>query len=100
MTQLAKYREQLLNEFENKAESWTYADFERRMQELRKDSSYQDAKGIINEAHKLGKWPNTVKRYLLTNFKVHGNVSGELDSTFRSVCNSLTQSERNEWGVG
>lgn len=96
---IAQYKEKLLNEFEGRPDEWSFGDFERRLGELRKGTSYHDAKGIINDAHSAGKWPNTVKRYLLTNYRVHGNVSSEFNSTFSQICSSLTDSEKQYWGI-
>lgn len=96
---MAQYKEKLLDEFETRSDEWTFADFERRLGEVRKGTSYHDAKGIINDAHSAGKWLNTVKRYLLTNYRAHGNVSSEFSDTFRQICSSMTDSEKEEWGV-
>lgn len=91
---IAKYKENLLNEFESRIDNWTYGDFERRLGEMKKRTSYHDAKNIINEAHKIGIWPKTVKRYLMTNFKIHGNVSSEFNNTFNEVVQVMTKGEK------
>lgn len=98
---IAKYKQKLLDEFESRADNWSFGDFEARMLELKpgNNNSYHDAKSIINEAHKLGKWPNTVKRYLCTNFKAFGNVSGEFNTTFSQVLNSMTDLEKEQFGI-
>lgn len=96
---MAQYKEKLLDEFEARDDEWTFADFERRLGEVKKGANYQDAKGIINSAHVAGKWPKTVKRYLLTNYRAHGNVSCEFDNTFLQVCSSMTESEKEAWGI-
>tara|TARA_R110001583_G_scaffold167308_1_gene320076 strand:+ start:863 stop:1183 length:321 start_codon:yes stop_codon:yes gene_type:complete len=96
---MAQYKEKLLNEFEVKNDSWTYATFERRLGEVRKGTTYHDAKGIINDAHKAGSWPKTVKRYLLTNFEVHGNVSSEFNSTFSDVVENMSETEKKSLGL-
>lgn len=96
---MAQYKEKLLNEFEASNDEWTFGDFERRLGEIRKGASYHDAKGIINDAHKAGGWPKTVKRYLLTNFKVHGNVSSEFNSTFSDIVSVMPQAEKNIWNI-
>ncbi|WP_217906918.1 hypothetical protein [Photobacterium damselae] len=62
---LAQYKQRLLDEFEQRTDNWSFGQFESRLGELKKGTSYYDAKGIIIDAAKLGKWPNTVKRYLL-----------------------------------
>ncbi|MBQ4853049.1 hypothetical protein J8L97_23270 [Pseudoalteromonas sp. MMG012] len=99
MPKIAQYKEKLLNEFETKSDDWTYGHFERRLGELRSGTSYHDAKGIIIDAHKAGKWPETVKRYLLTNYRTHGNVSGEFNSVFSDVCSALSPAEKSTWGI-
>lgn len=90
---LAKYKIQLLDEFENKNQPWSYADFERRMTELRKGTTYHDAKGIITDAHKEGKWPKTVKQYIISNRKSMGNW---IDIA-NNIMKSLPEDERKEW---
>lgn len=97
MPGLALYKIKLLNEFEAREDAWTFGDFERRLTQLRPAAHYQDAKGIINAAHREGRWPETVKRYLLSNFKVFGNVSSEFNQTFEQVLDNLTQAERDAW---
>ena len=96
---MAQYKEKLLNEFEARSDEWTYGDFERRLGEVRKGASYHDAKGIINDAHKSGRWPNTVKRYLITNFKVHGNVSSEFNDTFNQIISLMSDTEKKSLGL-
>ena len=54
MARLAQYKEKLLNEFEQKTDNWTFGSFEQRLKEIRKNTSYHDAKGIISTAHDLG----------------------------------------------
>ncbi len=64
MTKMAKYKIKLLDKFENKQEDWNFGDLERDLIESRKNTSYHDAKSIIIEAHKSGKYKNTVKQYI------------------------------------
>ena len=96
---IVEYEKKLLNEFEARSDEWNFADFEHRLSEVQKDASYHDAKSIINHAHSIGKWPNTVQRYLLTTYKVHGNVSFEFSSAFSEVWSCMTDSERKAWGL-
>jgi len=96
---MAQYKERLLNEFEARTDEWSFGDFERRLGEVRKGTSYHDAKGIINDAHEAGKWPNTVKRYLLTNYRAHGNVSSEFNETFRQIYLGMSDDEKKDWGI-
>ena len=95
---LAKYKQTLLNEFEQRTDNWSFGQFENRLRELRKGISYHDAKGIIIEAAKLGQWPNTVKRYLCTNYAAFGNVSSELNSTFSPIYMAMSNDEKKAWG--
>lgn len=96
---IAQYKEKLLDEFELRTDDWSFATFERRLAEVRKGANYHDAKGIINDAHKIGRWPNTVKRYLMTNYKAHGNVSSEFNETFNQIYSTMTATEKASWGV-
>jgi len=95
----AQYKEKLLDEFEARTDEWSFGNFESRLGEVRKGTSYHDAKGIINEAHKISRWPNTVKRYLITNYKAHGNVSSEFNETFHQILSSMSDSEKESWGI-
>lgn len=99
MPGMALYKIKLLNEFEGRFDAWGFSDFEKRLKELRSTSSYQDAKSIINLAHREEKWPNTVKQYLVTNFKAHGNVSSEFSDTFRQVIASMSDAEKKSLGI-
>ncbi|WP_050933439.1 hypothetical protein [Vibrio harveyi] len=95
---LAQYKQRLLDEFEQRTDEWSFGQFESRLRELRQGTSYHDAKGIIIDAAKLGKWPNTVKRYLCTNYAALGNVSSELNSTFSPIFAAMSDSEKKTWG--
>lgn len=99
MPHMALYKLKLLDEFEDRRDPWSFGHFENRLMELWRGATRHDAKGIINAAHKEGRWPRTVKRYLLTNYKAFGNVSGELDQTFGEVLASMTAQEKAEWGL-
>lgn len=99
MANIAQYKEKLLNEFETRDDEWSFGTFEKRLGEIRKGTSYHDAKGIIIDAHNSGRWPNTVKRYLLTNYKAFGNVSSELNRVFNEIYNLMTPEEKKSWGI-
>lgn len=90
---LAKYKEQLLNEFEARNDDWNFYDFEKRMKELKKGTYYQDAKMIILDAHKKGSWPKTVKRYLTSNAAIMGNWM----DIANEIMESLSKEEQEEW---
>lgn len=99
MTHMALYKLKLLDEFEDRTDLWTFGDFENRLMDLWRGATRHDAKGIINTAHKERRWPRTVKRYLLTNYRAFGNVSAELERTFAEVVATLNAQERAEWGL-
>ena len=99
MPHMALYKLKLLDEFEDRSDLWTFGDFENRLMDLWRGATRHDAKGIINAAHKERRWPRTVKRYLLTNYKAFGNVSAELEQTFMEVVAAMTSQEKAEWGL-
>ena len=99
MARLAQYKEKLLNEFEQRTDDWTSGHFEKRLGEIRKNTSYHDAKGIISDAHDSGLYPNTVKRYILTNYRSFGNVSSELNNVLRDVYETLSSQDKKNWGI-
>jgi hypothetical protein len=99
MAKLAQYKEKLLNEFEQRTDDWTFGHFEKRLGEIRKNTSYHDAKGIISDAHDSGLYPNTVKRYILTNYRSFGNVSSELNNVLRDVYETLSSQDKKNWGI-
>lgn len=100
MLKLEKYKDELLNEFESRTDEWSYGSFESRLSALRKGTNNLDAKNIINDAHHFGKWPKTVKRYLITSYKVFGNESTEFGDTFNSIYNAMSDTEKSSWGLG
>lgn len=99
MPYMALYKLKLLDEFEERIDRWTFADFEQRLIGLWRGATYHDAKGIINAAHKERRWPRVVKRYLLTNYKEFGYVSSELQRAFAEVLVAMNEQQRAEWGV-
>ena len=99
MKKLTQYKENLLNEFEARSDEWTYGDFDIRLSEIKLGQNYQHVKEIILSAHESRRWPNTVKRYLLTNFRVFNNVSGEYAEVFREIYSNLSQEEKKYWDV-
>lgn len=99
MPHMAPYKLKLLDEFEDRNDLWTFADFENRLTALWRGATYHDAKSIINAAHQEQRWPRTVKRYLLTNYQAFGNVSAELERTFAEVVKAMEAQERAQWGL-
>jgi hypothetical protein len=75
---LAQYKQKLLDEFESRTDEWKFFDFEARLSEVKNGASYQDAKMLIKEAHKLGEWPKTVRIYLETLKDNFGDLPIEL----------------------
>ncbi|WP_449434889.1 hypothetical protein [Pseudomonas putida] len=96
---MALYKLKLLDEFEDRRDLWSFGDFENRLMDLWRGATRHDAKAIINAAHKERQWPQAVKRYLLSNYRVFGNVSAELEQTFAEVVASMTATERAQWGL-
>jgi len=99
METIAQYKKKLLDEFEQREDEWTFGHFENRLREIRKGTNYQDAKGIIIEAHEIGEWNKTVKRYVLTNYSSFGNVSSELNSILQDVYSSLSSEDKKDWKI-
>ncbi|MFI7856610.1 MULTISPECIES: hypothetical protein [Pseudomonas] len=99
MAHLALYKLDLLDAFEARKADWTYADLDKLLTKFRPSSCFEDGKGLIIAAHKEGSWPRTVKRYLLTHYLVHQHIACELDEVFTAVVATLTEQERQNWGV-
>ncbi|MBC3458391.1 MULTISPECIES: hypothetical protein [Pseudomonas] len=97
MPELALYKVKLLDEFEAREDDWSFSHFERRLTQVKPAANYQDAKGIIKAAHLANNWPKTVRRYLLSNYRFHGNVSSELTETFVQVLAGMTPLELQAW---
>jgi len=70
---------------------------ERRLTQVKPAANYQDAKGIINAIRRGGSSPKTMKRYLMSNDKVFGNVSGEFNAALADMLVSLTPQRRVLW---
>ncbi|WP_233444391.1 hypothetical protein [Pseudomonas monteilii] len=96
---MALYKLKLLDEFDDRTDLWTFGDFESELMVLWRGAKQHDAEGIIKAAHKERCWPRAVKRYLLTNYRVFGNVSSELQQTFAEVVATMSVQERAEWGL-
>lgn len=100
MAHIALYKLKLLDEFEDRHDDWTYADFERRLEQVRPTPHGQDAKAVIITAHKDGAWPQVVKRFLLTFYHLQGRFSAELRKVFDEVVATMNPFEKSAWGVG
>lgn len=99
MAYMALYKLRLLDEFDDRTDSWTHDDFESRLLALWRGAKRHHASGIIKAAHKEKLWPRAVKRYLLTRYRALGHVSSELERAFAEVVAAMSVQERMEWGL-
>lgn len=90
MSVFSDYEENLLNEFEQRNDAWSYEDFEQQLKLVKPEIDSQAIKALISKAHQLGRWPKTVKRYVLTNYQLHRNISCEINNVFRGIDSKLT----------
>ena len=99
MEKLSQAKQRVLNAFEARTDDWTYTMFERELKESmgKHYINYQDAKLTITDAHKTGEWPKTVKRYILTNYKLHGNSSHPL--IIKDILNGLSEKEKTDFDI-
>lgn len=88
MPHMALYKLKLLDEFEARLEGWTSDDFENRLMDLWRGATRQDARSLINAAHREGRWPNTVRQYLHTRVRAAGHVDAELEAAFADLAYS------------
>lgn len=98
MSKLSQTKQKVLNEFESRTDEWTFGQFEAALSEAMgaRYGNYQDAKSTIADADREGAWPNTVKRYVLSNYKSFGNVPGELTSIAQRIFSELSEAEREQ----
>lgn len=101
MSRLSKTKINVLDEFESRMDSWSFSDFERALEAAMGSQygNYQTSKMTILNADKDGKWPNTVKRYILSNYKVMGNSPSELVSVCSRIISTMSESDKSEWGL-
>lgn len=99
MKKLSLTKINVLNSFEARTDNWSFELFEKELQNAMGDTygNYQTAKMTILEANKEGRWPNTVKRYILSNYKKNNNSPGELINIFNQIWSSLTEQEKSYW---
>ncbi|MFI0472669.1 hypothetical protein ACGLWX_08085 [Halomonas sp. HMF6819] len=85
--EISKTKSGVLDKFEKRQDDWSYAEFERALEEALGDvyGNYQTAKATIIEADRRGIWPKTVKRYVESNFKAFGNLPIELNPIGRRL---------------
>jgi len=98
MSKISAKKQQLLDEFEARTDSWSYTNFERALKGLT-GGSYQAAKMLIVEADDDGRWPKTVKRYILTNYASFNSSPMELKKISNRLLSSMTEQERREFGI-
>lgn len=95
---LSKHKIEVLDAFEERQDEWHFGDFESALtKKLGTGSSYQDAKETIIKAYELGKWPKTVKRYVLTNLKTFQNCPSELNPICNVILASMSDAEKLAW---
>lgn len=99
MSKLSQTKIRVLNEFEARNDDWSFGMFERELQQVMGNQygNYQTAKKTIVEADRDGRWPATVKRYVLSNYRAFGNSSGELVGIFGRIWPFLTEQEQACW---
>ncbi|BCQ23778.1 hypothetical protein NK8_19210 [Caballeronia sp. NK8] len=101
MVKLSKIKACVLDEFELRSDEWTFVTFEKALEEAMgfRYGNYQTAKSTISVAHDLGRWPKTVKRYVLTNRKSFGTTPGELHDALNDLYQHLTDEEKLEYNI-
>jgi hypothetical protein len=100
MSKLSQTKVSVLNKFESKTDEWSFGEFEKALETAMgsRYGNYQTSKMTIKEADSAGKWPNTVKRYVLHNYKVMGNSPSELVSICNRLVTAMTEAEKKSWG--
>mgnify|MGYP001146516132 CR=1 FL=1 len=98
---LSQAKIRTLDRFEARSDDWRFGEFEAILeQEMGKRyANYQDAKMTIIEANKIGNWPKTVKRYILTNYIAFGNCPAEFTDILRGYLENMTSEEKKVWGL-
>jgi hypothetical protein len=99
MSKLSQTKIKVLSAFEARTDEWSFGMFEEELQKAMGKSygNYQTAKLTIVDADKNGLWPNTVKRYVLSNYKAFGSSPVELVGICNRLWTSLTEQERSYW---
>ncbi len=87
MTKLSQTKISVLNSFESRTDDWSFGEFERSLEAAmgKNYGNYQTAKMTIVEADKEGRWPETVKKYVLSNYSAFGSSPAELSG----ICKRL-----------
>jgi len=99
MSKLSQTKTRVLDQFESRTDEWTFGTFENALKEAMgaRYGNYQTAKSTIAEADREGKWPNTVKRYVLSNYRAFGSSPGELVNIASRIFSELSEEEKIFW---
>jgi hypothetical protein len=99
MSKLSQTKMKVLDEFEVRTDEWSFGIFERSLEKAMgsRYGNYQTAKTTIAEADREGRWPITVKRYVLSNYRTFGTSPGELSDICRRIWSTLTEQEKAYW---
>ncbi|WP_076607045.1 hypothetical protein [Serpentinimonas barnesii] len=99
MSKLSQTKIQVLDQFEARTDEWSFGVFEKELEQAMgsRYGNYQTAKLTIAEADRDGRWPNTVKGYVLSNYRAFGNSPAELVSIASRILASLTEEEKSYW---
>lgn len=81
MGKLAQSKINVLNEFEARADDWSFVDLEKRLS----GNNYHQAKELVYQAYKEGEWPKVVKHYLQDNFRTMGSFPGKFSSIGKAI---------------
>ena len=101
MSKLSQTKRTVLDHFESRTDDWTFGDFERALEQAigSRYVNYQTAKLTIKSAAKEGLWPNTVKRYVLTNFAAFKSSPAELTTICAQHLTNMGEAEKQKWGI-
>lgn len=99
MSKLSQTKINVLNEFEARVDEWSFGEFEKALQDAmgKNYGNYQTAKMTVMDADKDGRWSNTVKRSVLSNYRAFGSSPVELVDIFNRIWSGLTEQERSYW---
>lgn len=99
MSKLSTTKVQVLDQFEARTDEWSFGAFEKALEQTMgaRYGNYQTAKSTIAEADHDGRWPNTVKRYVLSNYRAFGNSPAELLNISTRILAGLTEEEKSYW---
>lgn len=99
MSKLSQTKIQVLDQFETRTDEWSFGIFENALKQAMgaEYGNYQTAKITILEADSEGRWPNTVKRYVLSNYRAFGNSPIEFSTVTKRIWADLTEEEKSYW---